>query len=134
MTVHDKDWHDNEDRNEGGYPFAYGPVTKPRATVHPGSAIGGSLDLSTDNSKGKQVNPAIPWIVATGIGALCLGLMVGAIFGQKGAIESEGRAVRAEVRMEFQEQMKEFEARLRVAEYEASIAKNTVQKLEAKSP
>lgn len=133
MTAHDRDWHDNQDRNTLGYPYSSECVTKPRATVHPGGAITSStLDLSADNSHGKQVNPSAPWIIATGVCALSIGLALGVALMSHGQITSEGRAIRAEVRMDFQQKISDFEARLRVAEYEASIAKNTAQKLEQK--
>jgi hypothetical protein len=89
--------------------------------------VSSTVSQNTDNS----VNKALPWVVATGVAALSIGLALGVALMSHGQITSEGRAVRAEVAMDFQKHLADFDARLRVAETEASLAKNRVQKLEA---
>lgn len=133
------DMRDCEQRDEFGHPhlpwaqapYAHGPSTRPKATVDvaPGGAITAPVSFrqDTDNSNGKQVNPAVPWIIATGVCALSVGLALGVALMSDGQIRAEGRAIRAEVRMDFAERIAKLEARVGVAEYEASVAKQLAQ-------
>lgn len=130
-VIHDQDWHDSEDRNEGGYPYTSGPVTKPRATVHPGGAITSStLDMRTDQS----VNKALPWVAFSWFlsGGAIVGLIV-AVLAMQGRIESEGRAVKAEVAAQVEARVARAEALAELARKEASTAKDMVDLDRAKN-
>lgn len=130
---HDRDWHESEDRNDGGYPQMSGPRTRPRAQLemHPGAGIAGPVNF--DQRSDQSQNKALPWVIATGVCALSIGLALGVALMSHGQITSEGRAVRAEVAMDFQKQIADFDARLRVTEYEASLAKTIAQRLDGKA-
>lgn len=78
-------------------------------------------------------NKALPWTVLAALfGGLGFGGVIVLALMSRGQIEAEGRAVRAEVRAEFAQQLAALRSDMDVAKYEASIAKNTVQKLEAR--
>lgn len=119
-----EDMLDAEDRDENGYPRPHGPITRGRATIDSrGAPLNNpTIDQRTDNSHGKVTNPAIPWIIATGVAALSIGVVLGVVIGQDGRIQAEGRAVRAEVGKDFAERLAQQDAAIAQAKQGAELA------------
>ncbi len=120
-------------RTEDGYPCCEGdgPITRPRASVH--APISGTLDQrtyhETDRSTGKQTNPALPWITTLLAGTAC-GLVIALCLLQPW--EHSARVVKAELNAEFAQQLADLRAETRQSGTDSAIAKNSVQKLEAR--
>lgn len=97
---------------------------------------GGAVNAHVDNSYNKLgVWVALACICGAGGGAFGLASFISQRNSDenfRAVIQAEGRAVRAEIRADFADQLAKQKAELDVAKYEASIAKNTAQKLEIK--
>jgi ABC-type transport system involved in cytochrome bd biosynthesis fused ATPase/permease subunit len=89
----------------------------------PGAAITApvAIDQRQDNSTGKQINPALPWITAMLAGTAC-GLVIALCLLQPW--EHAARAAKAEMRAEFAEQLAQQDARIQDARESARIAKD----------
>lgn len=126
MVSTNQDMLDAEDRDAWGFQYRHGPVTRP-GRIDVRAPISG--EFKPDNSIGKTTNPALPWLTSIMAGAAFGGMLIFAILKPW---ETADRAAQAESEARMANRMAKVEEGVGVAKYEASIAKNTAQKLEAK--
>jgi len=116
------------DRDAEGYPEGLRNTGESRAPVNVSTITGGTVPVNAkvDQSHSGNINHHLPYLIflacmATAATVLCI---VGYIYGPP--------YVRAQIRAEFAQDIAEVRAQTQSAGTDAAIAKNTVQKLEAR--
>lgn len=115
------------DRDAQGYPEGLRNTAEPRSPVNTSTITSDHpITAKVDQSNSGNVNHHLPWLmfismVATAALMMCI---LGYIYGP--------RLIRAELRAEFAQDVADTRAEARAAGTDAAIAKNTVQKLEAR--
>ncbi len=126
----DQDMTACEARDPEGYPM---PSSHPFANVTAGSGrapMTTKIEQHADNSTGKQVNPALPWLTSVMAGGALFGMVVICLLQPW---RTEARAAKAELRAEFAQLIADAQAEAKQAGDDAAIWKNRVMKLEAQS-